>query len=75
MNQLSSREDKGREGKSEKAYSSPSFSTLNNPHLVPTSISLRSSTRLTMVAPVARAIRLLSDLRTRLIAVMLFLTR
>jgi hypothetical protein len=48
---------------------------LNKPHWVPTSLSRRSSTRFTIVAPVARAIRLLSDLRTRRIAVMLALTR
>lgn len=47
-------------------YSSPIFSTLKSPHFVPTSDSRKSSARLTMVAPVARAIRLLSDLRTRL---------
>lgn len=46
-------------------YSSPIFSMLNNPHFVPTSDSRRSSTRLTMVAPTARAMRLLSDFRTR----------
>jgi len=56
-------------------YSSPSFSMLNRPHSVPTSESRRSSTRLTMVAPTARAIRLLSDFRTRRIAVMLALSR
>ena len=43
----------------------------NMPHSVPTSASLRSSIRLTMVAPTARAIRLLSDFRTRRRAVML----
>lgn len=45
--------------------SSPSFSMLKRPHSVPTSASRRSSTRLTTVAPTARAMRLLSDLRTR----------
>mmetsp|Transcript_5198 Transcript_5198/g.19448 ORF Transcript_5198/g.19448 Transcript_5198/m.19448 type:complete len:246 (-) Transcript_5198:983-1720(-) len=47
-------------------YSSPSFSTLNNPAPVPMSSSLNSSTRCTIVAPVALAILLLSVLRTRL---------
>ena len=47
------------------AYSSPIFSMLNNPQSVPTSLSCRSSGRLTMVAPTASAIRLLSLLRTR----------
>lgn len=51
-------------------HSSPSLSTWKRPQLVPTSDSRRSSTRLMMVAPVARAIRLLSDLRTRRMAVM-----
>mmetsp|Transcript_23886 Transcript_23886/g.58543 ORF Transcript_23886/g.58543 Transcript_23886/m.58543 type:complete len:249 (+) Transcript_23886:245-991(+) len=51
-------------------YSSPSFSTLNSPAPVPMSSSLSSSTRCTMVAPVARAMRLLSVLRTRRSAVM-----
>lgn len=51
-------------------YSSPSFSMWNRPHPVPTSESRRSSTRLTIVAPTARAIRLLSDFLTRRIAVM-----
>lgn len=46
-------------------YSSPIFSMLKSPHFVPTSDSRRSSTRFTMVAPTARAMRLLSDLRTR----------
>jgi hypothetical protein len=46
-------------------YSSPIFSTLNSPHRVPMSDSRRSSTRFTIVPPTARAIRLLSDLRTR----------
>jgi hypothetical protein len=49
-------------------HSSPIFSMLKRPHFVPTSDSLRSSTRLTMVAPTAKAMRLLSDLRTRRIA-------
>mmetsp|Transcript_12850 Transcript_12850/g.30812 ORF Transcript_12850/g.30812 Transcript_12850/m.30812 type:complete len:286 (-) Transcript_12850:724-1581(-) len=44
-------------------YSSPIFSTLNSPHFVPTSFSVISSVRLTMVAPVTLAIRLLSVLR------------
>ena len=56
-------------------YSSPSFSMWNKPHSVPTSVSLKSSTLLTMVAPTARAIRLLSDFRTRRRAVMLALRR
>ena len=46
-------------------YSSPIFSMWKRPHLVPTSDSRRSSTRLTIVAPTARAMRLLSVLRTR----------
>src|SRR5262249_55327031 len=50
-------------------YPSPIFSISNSPHLVPMSDSWRSSTRLTMVAPVARAMRLLSVLRTRRMAV------
>lgn len=53
-------------------YSSPSFSILNRPHPVPTSDSRRSSMRLTMVAPTARAMRLLSDFLTRRIAETLF---
>ena len=52
----------------EQAYSSPIFSILKSPHFVPMSDSRRSSKRLTMVAPVARAMRLLSDLRTRRMA-------
>ena len=56
-------------------YSSPIFSISNSPHCVPTSDSWRSSTRLTIVAPVARAMRLLSVFRTRRRAVMLALTR
>ncbi|EDZ71237.1 hypothetical protein AWRI1631_101910 [Saccharomyces cerevisiae AWRI1631] len=47
-------------------YSSPIISTLNNPQFVPTSLSFKSSTRLTMVAPVTRAILLLSDFFTLL---------
>lgn len=46
-------------------YSSPSFSMLKSPQRVPMSDSRRSSRRLTIVAPTARAIRLVSDLRTR----------
>jgi hypothetical protein len=57
------------------AYSSPIFSIWNNPHSVPTSASLRSSIRLTIVAPTARAIRLLSDFRTLLIAETLFCSK
>lgn len=56
-------------------YSSPIFSISKRPHCVPTSDSWMSSTRLMMVAPVARAIRLLSVLRTRRRAVMLALTK
>ena len=48
-----------------KTHSSPIFSILNSPHLLPTSDSRKSSGRLTIVAPTASAIRLLSDLRTR----------
>mmetsp|Transcript_10382 Transcript_10382/g.33578 ORF Transcript_10382/g.33578 Transcript_10382/m.33578 type:complete len:220 (-) Transcript_10382:1194-1853(-) len=55
--------------------SSPSFSTLKRPHLVPMSDSLASSTRFTMVAPAARAMRLLSVLRTRRMAVIPALVR
>lgn len=40
------------------------FLISNNPALVPTSSSLSSSVRLTIVAPHARANLLLSDLRT-----------
>ena len=57
------------------AHSSPIFSMLKRPHFVPMSDSLRSSKRLTMVAPTARAIRLLSDLRTRRIAEMFALNK
>mmetsp|Transcript_10946 Transcript_10946/g.45990 ORF Transcript_10946/g.45990 Transcript_10946/m.45990 type:complete len:227 (+) Transcript_10946:247-927(+) len=56
-------------------YSSPSFSTLNKPAPVPMSSSRSSSTRCTMVAPVARAMRLLSVLRTRRSATMPALVR
>ena len=56
-------------------YSSPIFSISKRPQRVPTSVSCRSSSRLTMVAPVARAILLLSVLRTRRRAVMLALTK
>lgn len=56
-------------------YSSPSFSMWKRPHWSPTSDSRRSSTRLTIVAPTARAIRLLSDFRTRRKAVMLAFSR
>ena len=56
-------------------YSSPIFSISKRPHWVPMSDSWRSSTRLTIVAPVARAMRLLSVFRTRLNAVTLCLTR
>ncbi|ANB12099.1 hypothetical protein AWJ20_335 [Sugiyamaella lignohabitans] len=45
-------------------YSSPMSSILNKPHWVPMSDSRISSTRFTIVAPVALAIRLLSPLRT-----------
>lgn len=48
--------------------SSPIFSMLNSPHSVPRSDSRMSSIRLTMVAPTASAIRLLSDFRTRRMA-------
>mmetsp|Transcript_15100 Transcript_15100/g.40497 ORF Transcript_15100/g.40497 Transcript_15100/m.40497 type:complete len:218 (+) Transcript_15100:232-885(+) len=46
-------------------YSSPILRTSKSPALVPTSDSFRSSGRLTIVAPVARAMRLLSVLRSR----------
>lgn len=52
------------EQKDSKAHSSPIFSILKSPHSVPRSDSRISSMRLTMVAPTARAIRLLSDFRT-----------
>mmetsp|Transcript_6791 Transcript_6791/g.28099 ORF Transcript_6791/g.28099 Transcript_6791/m.28099 type:complete len:227 (+) Transcript_6791:3909-4589(+) len=51
-------------------YSSPSFSTLKRPAPVPMSSSLSSSTRCTMEAPVARAMRLLSVFLTLRSAVM-----
>ena len=56
-------------------YSSPIFSTLNKPAPVPISDSRISSTLDTMVAPAARAMRLLSVLRTRRNAVMPALAR
>ena len=56
-------------------YSSPILRTSNKPHPVPTSSSLNSSALWAMVAPHALAIRLLSVLRTRRMAVMLFLER
>lgn len=56
-------------------YSSPSFLISKRPAPVPMSDSLISSVRLMMVAPHARAIRLLSDFRTRRMAVMLAWTR
>lgn len=46
-------------------YSSPSCFTSNRPALVPTSSGRSSSGRFTMVAPVARAMRLLSVFRMR----------
>uniref|UniRef100_A0A2M3ZEI1 Putative secreted peptide n=1 Tax=Anopheles braziliensis TaxID=58242 RepID=A0A2M3ZEI1_9DIPT len=51
-------------------YSSPSFLISNRPAPVPTSFSVSSSVRFTIVAPQARANRLLSVLRNRRIAVM-----
>jgi len=51
-------------------YSSPNFLTSNNPAPVPMSSSRISSVREHIVPPHARAIRLLSDFRTRRIAVM-----
>jgi hypothetical protein len=56
-------------------YSSPILEISNRPHCVPMSDSAAAKTELTMVAPVARATRLLSVLRTRRMAVMLCLTR
>jgi hypothetical protein len=50
-------------------YSSPNFSMWNKPQSVPTSDSLRSSTLLTIVAPTALAILLLSDFLTLRMAV------
>mmetsp|Transcript_60046 Transcript_60046/g.167555 ORF Transcript_60046/g.167555 Transcript_60046/m.167555 type:complete len:205 (+) Transcript_60046:543-1157(+) len=46
-------------------YSSPIFLTLNRPQRVPTFASVSSSVRLQTEAPLTRAIRLLSVLRTR----------
>merc|ERR1719478_1448693 len=56
-------------------YSSPYLRTSNRPQAVPMSSSVISSGRLTMVAPVTRAIRLLSLLRTRRSAVTPALTK
>jgi hypothetical protein len=56
-------------------YSSPILEISNRPHSVPMSEAVAAKTELTMVAPVARAIRLLSVLRTRRMAVMFSLTR
>mmetsp|Transcript_17862 Transcript_17862/g.50310 ORF Transcript_17862/g.50310 Transcript_17862/m.50310 type:complete len:251 (+) Transcript_17862:620-1372(+) len=50
--------------------SSPIFFTSNSPAPVPMSLSLASSVRCTMVAPHARAMRLLSVLRSRRMAEM-----
>mmetsp|Transcript_16990 Transcript_16990/g.50708 ORF Transcript_16990/g.50708 Transcript_16990/m.50708 type:complete len:257 (-) Transcript_16990:1009-1779(-) len=55
--------------------SSPILRTSNSPARVPMSDSRISSGRCTMVAPVARAIRLLSDLRRRRMAEMPALVR
>mmetsp|Transcript_30437 Transcript_30437/g.54517 ORF Transcript_30437/g.54517 Transcript_30437/m.54517 type:complete len:271 (-) Transcript_30437:792-1604(-) len=51
-------------------YSSPIFFTSNSPAIVPTSSGRISSGRLMMVAPQARAMRLLSVLRSRRMALM-----
>lgn len=51
-------------------YSSPIFLISISPQPVPTSVSCSSSGRDTMVAPHTRAMRLLSVLRTRRMAVM-----
>mmetsp|Transcript_35197 Transcript_35197/g.99642 ORF Transcript_35197/g.99642 Transcript_35197/m.99642 type:complete len:320 (-) Transcript_35197:1151-2110(-) len=51
-------------------YSSPIFLTSNSPALVPMSSARISSGRLTIVAPQARAMRLLSVLRRRRMALM-----
>mmetsp|Transcript_13714 Transcript_13714/g.42884 ORF Transcript_13714/g.42884 Transcript_13714/m.42884 type:complete len:204 (+) Transcript_13714:543-1154(+) len=56
-------------------YSSPIFATSKRPQPVPTSDSLSSSGRLTIVAPTARAMRLLSVLRIRRRTVTPALTR
>ncbi len=56
-------------------YSSPIFEISKSPHWVPMSEAVRSSTRFTIVAPVARAMRLLSVLRTRRRAVTFCFTR
>mmetsp|Transcript_17104 Transcript_17104/g.49580 ORF Transcript_17104/g.49580 Transcript_17104/m.49580 type:complete len:204 (+) Transcript_17104:939-1550(+) len=56
-------------------YSSPILVTSKRPQRVPTSVSLISSGRFTMVAPQARAMRLLSVLRMRRSTVMPALTR
>jgi hypothetical protein len=56
-------------------YSSPIFSMLKRPQPTPMSASRISSTRLTIVAPTALAIRLLSVFLTRRRAVTLALTK
>mmetsp|Transcript_17165 Transcript_17165/g.44401 ORF Transcript_17165/g.44401 Transcript_17165/m.44401 type:complete len:451 (+) Transcript_17165:254-1606(+) len=56
-------------------YSSPILVTSNSPQPVPTSDSFASSGRLTILAPVARAMRLLSVLRMRRKTVTPALTR
>ena len=56
-------------------YSSPIFDTSKSPAPVPMSFSLASAVRWTIVAPVARAIRLLSVLRMRRITEMFALPR
>lgn len=58
-----------------KTYSSPNLLISNNPAPVPTSSSFSSSVLFTMVAPHARAIRLLSVFLMRRIAVISFFTR
>ena len=56
-------------------YSSPIFCTSKRPQPVPMSFSVSSEVRWTMVAPHARAMRLLSVLRTRRMTEMLALSR
>jgi hypothetical protein len=56
-------------------YSSPILEISKRPHSVPMSEAVAENTEFTIVAPVARAIRLLSVLRTRRMAVMSALTR
>jgi hypothetical protein len=56
-------------------YSSPILEISKRPQPVPMSERVAEEMALTIVAPVARAMRLLSVLRTRRMAVMLALTK